>query len=158
MADIRRISPDDWQLLKSARLAALLDAPYAFGSTYAEEEVMEESDWRERIEKFPWCVAVEDGIGVGLIAIANFPPKSHHEVISMWVAPDSRWTNVASDLVSTIISWAKAEGLQEITLSVAEGNDRARRFYEKLGFTVTGNRKPLRSNPEIGIHELRKDI
>jgi ribosomal protein S18 acetylase RimI-like enzyme len=34
-----------------------------------------------------------------------------------------------------------------VSLWVADGNDRARRFYERLGFTGTDERQPLPSDP-----------
>ena len=50
---VRRFLPDDWSTLRDVRLAALLDAPYAFLSTYAEAG--------ERVKQGAVLARIEDG-------------------------------------------------------------------------------------------------
>jgi hypothetical protein len=47
MVEIRRSTEQDWQTLKRVRLAALREAPYAFGSTYEKERQWDDDKWRE---------------------------------------------------------------------------------------------------------------
>lgn len=155
MAEIRRIGPDDWQLLKSVRLEALADAPYAFGSTHAEEQLFDEAEWRSRLERFAWFAAVDGDKGVGLIAGASFSPEPARGLIAMWAHSNVRGSSVAADLVNAVARWARNDGAGELLLWVADGNDRARRFYERMGFLPTGNRRALRSNPAVEEEELR---
>ena len=49
MVVVREVIPDDWQTLRDIRLAALREAPYAFGSSYAREAPFTEEQWRGRI-------------------------------------------------------------------------------------------------------------
>lgn len=51
-------------------------------------------------------------------------------------------------LVETVLQWARTEGHTVVRLWVTETNDPARRLYERCGFTLTGERKPLPSYPE----------
>ena len=46
---VREVTADDWELMRDVRLAALSEAPYAFGSTYAREAAFTEGNWRGRI-------------------------------------------------------------------------------------------------------------
>ena len=46
---VREVTADDWELMRDVRLAALSEAPYAFGSTYAREAAFTEENWRGRI-------------------------------------------------------------------------------------------------------------
>ena len=56
------------------------------------------------------------------------------------------WTRreMARQLIEAAVGHMRAQGAQEITLWVTEGNDRARAFYERAGFHATGKRQPVR--------------
>ncbi|NBV20174.1 MAG: GNAT family N-acetyltransferase, partial [Janthinobacterium sp.] len=45
---IRPTTAGDWPALKSARLAALLDAPTAFGASHASAARFSDADWQQR--------------------------------------------------------------------------------------------------------------
>lgn len=49
MIEVREITVDDWEVLRDVRLAALAEAPQAFGSTHAGEAAFTEEQWRGRI-------------------------------------------------------------------------------------------------------------
>ena len=49
-------------------------------------------------------------------------------------------------------------GAGTVALWVADGNDRARRCYERLGFVPTGVRQPLPSDPAVGEELLRRSL
>jgi ribosomal protein S18 acetylase RimI-like enzyme len=46
-------------------------------------------------------------------------------------------------------------GPDAVMLWVADGNLRARRFYERAGFRSTGERQPVAAAPHIGEEKLR---
>ena len=71
----------------------------------------------------------------------------------MWVAPSHRGTGMANRLVDTVIAWAKEAGARRIGLWVTRDNDRARRLYERAGFSATGDVQPLPS--DSGKEEIR---
>ncbi|TMZ38024.1 GNAT family N-acetyltransferase, partial [Klebsiella pneumoniae] len=51
MIDLRVLSPDEWPIWRAARLAALADAPEAFGASLADWQVAgdREERWRARL-------------------------------------------------------------------------------------------------------------
>jgi GNAT superfamily N-acetyltransferase len=148
MATIRQIKPDEWQLLKRVRLGALGDAPEAFSSTLERETAFADDTWQERtrdgaegIKSF--CTIALDaeepaGIAVGL-SDANDASKAY--LVSMWVAPACRGTDIARLLVDAVAGWAAGAGALVLLAGVTSGNERALAFYKKVGFeTFTGPR------------------
>ncbi len=126
--EVRRVEPDDWLVLRTVRLAALADAPAAFGSSYAREVAFDESQWRRRIAGSASFVAFAANEPVGIVTgIADeAAPADERHVVSMWVRADARGTGVAATLIQAVREWARAQGAASLSLWVADGNDRAR--------------------------------
>jgi GNAT superfamily N-acetyltransferase len=146
---IRPLTPGEWSLLRDIRLQALGDAPYAFGSTYAEERGYDDDRWINMATRLQWWLA---GSGLGIVAAL---PRDEPQVISMWVAPSQRATGLATRLLHTVERWARARHAGALRLRVSDRNPRARAFYERYGFIATGDSEPLRSNPAAAAVELR---
>ena len=152
---MRRAQPGDWAALRAVRLAALADAPQAFGSTTAREQGFGEDEWRRRVASAPTFIAWRADEPVGLVAVVGRPqdgpgpqdgpaprdgpaPVAEWELVSMWVSPDARGSGAADLLVSAAVDAARAESAQRVVLWVADGNARARAFYVRAGFRVVG--------------------
>ena len=140
--ELRTVSADDWRAWRSVRLAALTDAPGAFGSRLQEWADAPEDRWRERLS-IPGAidflaVDVDENAPVGM---ATGTPSEDHasraELISMWVDPAVRSRGVATALVTAIARWAAGAGATTLALSVMPNNFAARRTYERNGFTVS---------------------
>jgi GNAT superfamily N-acetyltransferase len=150
MVSVRAIGSDDWALVRDVRLAALRDAPDAFASTYAREAAYTEEQWRGWFsDRFAMFFGyVQDRAGpAGLAGV--YDEDAVADLVSMWVRPDARGRGVGAALVSAAAGWARSRGHGTLYLWVAEANEPARRLYERYGFTVTGERQPLPSNPAM---------
>jgi GNAT superfamily N-acetyltransferase len=147
---VRAIDVSTWRMMRDVRLAALQDAPYAFGSSYEREIAFTQDDWLARISRGANFVACTGGPGsapVGIVGAFEARPRTA-ELVSMWVHPQARGQGVGRVLTETILQWARAEGHDLVHLWVTETNDPARRLYERCGFALTGERQPLPSHPE----------
>jgi ribosomal protein S18 acetylase RimI-like enzyme len=60
------------------------------------------------------------------------------ELDSIYVEPEYRGQNIGRKLAANGLAWLKQRGCRYIDVLVAEGNETALPFYEKLGFGVRG--------------------
>jgi ribosomal protein S18 acetylase RimI-like enzyme len=75
-------------------------------------------------------------------------------LMAMWVHPQTRGSGGADKLGTAVVAWAQAEGAKIVRLKVIQGNDRARHFYERMGFRSTG-REELRQRD--GLIEIQME-
>ena len=139
MIELQDIGPDDWKLWRELRLAALTEAPYAFGSQLADWADAPEDRWRERLS-VPGAyqlIASLDGTPVGMAGgfLAEEPETA--ELVSMWIAPAGRGQGVGDALMTAIADWARDAGARVLKLSVVDGNDPAHNLYLRSGFADT---------------------
>lgn len=140
---IRRLAAGDWAPFRDVRLAALRDAPEAFGSTLGEAETLDEAEWRRRLEQRAAFLAAVGHQGVGLAAGIEAEQPGEAELISMWVAPGWRGQGIGDRLVDAVLGWAAAQRFTAVRLWVATGNAPAERLYLRHGFAPTGRIQPM---------------
>jgi GNAT superfamily N-acetyltransferase len=140
---VRRLPPADINILRDVRLRALGDAPDAFWTTYDREAAYGADDWHRWLSTAALFVA-EEGIGAPAAGLAGGmadPGEARVALlVSMWVDPEHRGSGLAGELVAAVTSWAASQGRPTVRLHVVEHNERARRCYQRLGFTATGRR------------------
>jgi len=143
LPQIRRLRPDEAPRFKQVRLQALQDAPEAFGSTYADAIQRSDASWQQQTENsaagdqratFIACLGDQT---VGLAALYRQPEdQTIGEMLQVWVAPASRSDGTAVALIMALLDWGRAQGMQTVWAAVKTDNQRALRFYERLGFSL----------------------
>ncbi|GJM38376.1 MAG: N-acetyltransferase [Acidimicrobiales bacterium] len=147
---VRRIQPDDVDLLRRVRLAALRDTPDAFAKTHAEESVYPDEFWDGRARsnasgpEHTTFFAFDGGDCVGLVGGHQALDGDHVDLVSMWTDPAARGRGVGAALVAAVLEWADG---RTVELWVTHGNDGAKRLYERCGFVETGAHQALPSDP-----------
>ena len=130
------------------RLAALKDAPYAFGSKWEIEKDRSEQEWRAAVVARMRYVAEAEGQVMGMASIGESGYSRAASVTSFWVHPAARGKGVADSLLLAVIEWARQKGDTQLLLWVAEGNARAEKLYERYGFRRTGATQRIRATEE----------
>jgi len=142
VVDVAVITAGDWRLWRELRLAALADAPDAFGSSLADWSGAGDTEarWRGRLEDVALnLVLALDGDPVGMVSGLAPGADGAVELISLWVAPSARGLGIGGEAVRRILAWVReAHPGRSVGLSVKSDNDSARRLYERHGFVDAG--------------------
>ena len=136
--EIQRLAGPEWQRLKRIRLAALRNAPRAFGSSLEVAQRWSHEDWRQQVEDLPTFLVTIDGADVGMVRGATDGSDTDAYLISMWVAPEIRGRGVGEKRVTAVVEWARDSGFSRLLLDVADHNSAAIALYQRTGFRPTG--------------------
>ncbi len=133
-AQIERLQPGEGERWRRIRLSALAEAPYAFGTTYAQASQWDASRWEAQVVEFATFIALVDGCDVGVARGAPHETRAMRELISMWVAPSARRQGIGARLIESVAAWAADGGASELRLDVVAANAGAIALYERSGF------------------------
>lgn len=95
-------------------------------------------------------VAEADGEVVGFLSgeiregSPAFSPKTWTAVEDIYVTQEQRSKGIGRALVDACTEWARDKGADGVSLQVAAGNERARKFYDTLGFR------------EVSVYEVKE--
>lgn len=151
--EVRRIDAADWPVFRELRLAALAEAPYAFGTKLSDWQGAGDSPdrWMQRLQTVPAnFIAHLDGAAVGM-ASGQLEADGAAELLSFWVAPAARGTGVSDALIAAVVTWAAGEGRHPLTLQVKIDNHHARAAYRRCGFREADDRRAHSSDELVMI-------
>ena len=142
--EIRPLTAHDAAAFRRIRLQAISDSPSAVWPTYEEEAGRTVEEIEARIRKTDIQVVFGAFIDAELVGIAGLRREpleqvKHKAVLwGVFISPDRRREGLARKLFSSVLSFAREEGVLQIQLCVNAENDRARRLYRSLGFKPFG--------------------
>lgn len=146
--EIRQLTPNDAEEYLSLRLEALRDSPYAFASSYQEEENQTAEKHKKRfgssINAFTFGVFIDSQlVGVVTLIREQLMKLSHKaNIVAMYIKPENRGNGLGKALISKAIEQAyNMEGVEQIYLSVVTTNIPAKKLYVSCGFEVFGKDK-----------------
>jgi len=94
-----------------------------------------------------FLVLVDEGAIIGFVAAVVSGPKMAR-VLMLAVVPEHRGRSVGSSLMGALYSNCIARDLDTVVLEVRKSNAKAKMFYERQGFRVTGEIKRFYTNGE----------
>jgi ribosomal protein S18 acetylase RimI-like enzyme len=157
---LRRLDPDEWHLLRVARLTALKDSPDAFLATYEREERYSQERWEAEFCRGDWLIGELGGKLVCMVGVTHESDSASEEryLEYVWVAPEYRRSRVAYRMLADVLGKLKKSGIRTVTLWVLDGNDVALRLYKRLAFQGPKRRQPLPDDPGRCEEQFRLDL
>ena len=143
--DIRQLQPEDASLFHALRLRGLLEAPTAFGSSYAEEVDTPVSTVASRLTARPDGTVFGAFRGAELVGVIGIERErlrqlAHKATLwGMYVSPECRRVGIGRALVIHALGVAANElRVLRVNLTVNTSNAAAIALYESLGFKTFG--------------------
>jgi RimJ/RimL family protein N-acetyltransferase len=140
---VRRIGQGEGEVYRSVRLAALAESPAAFSTTYESAVGRSAESWQAQADGAAsgtlraTFLAFSGDLPVGLASVYRTAvTATEAELLQVWIAPADRGSGLARVLVEACLAWAAAAGIQRVVAALEPGNERARKFYAKLGFVA----------------------
>ncbi len=145
-AEVVRIAPDSWQRLRELRLEALRQSPEAFGSTFEQESLWTESEWRQVADGVAYLVVSRDGQDLAMMSIENLDDDYGATcwIGGCWTRPTERGRGHLSLMLDYVDKHSLEEHWSIQGLFVLTHNTNAIAAYEHLGFKRKGS---IRSDP-----------
>jgi GNAT superfamily N-acetyltransferase len=149
---VRAVRAGEGPRLRELRMCAMADTPEAFGSTPRHEEQLADEHWSALADggdETGVYVAVDHEEWIGMAAGRWFErERGIVQLWGMWVEPTRRGERIGERLVGSVRGWATTHGARFMRLGVVEQSP-AISFYERLGFVLTGETKPLVRDPSV---------
>lgn len=137
---VRRFEIGEAGALRRLRLLALRDTPEAFGMGYEQDAVRPLEGWHQWIEANPPFGAFVGDEPRGLVGFSRQTAanlRHRGTLTAMYVAPELRGSGAATALVEALFDCARGV-VEQVHLSVNADNERAVRFYRRMGFAAYG--------------------
>ncbi len=147
---IQPAAKSEAQRLRALRLAALKDAPYAYGAKYEVDKDKPISFWQESLEISNWFFASIDEGDIGLIGVekAGTDRISDCWIFGWWIAQQYRGQGVVKLMLDELDKFCLRNNWLHQGLGVWPENQRAVAAYIKLGFVSGKELIPSRSIPD----------
>lgn len=161
---VRRLAPDDAPAYRALMLAAYAQHPDAFTSSADERAALPLAWWQQRLAEDAdgGDAAADrvfgvfaDGVLAGAAGLSlEQRAKVRHKatLFGMVVQPTCRRAGLGRALVEAVLAHARSLAqLEQVQLTVTEGNVAAQRLYEACGFVAWGvEPRAVRLNPSTG--------
>lgn len=163
-AIVRPATPDD-----AEAMARVHDRSYrTFYRGILPDEAMNFRTVEDRTAE--WRHSIESGVGVASAAVVGGEivgvsfafedrgddvPARTGQLSTLFIDPDHVRQGHGRALLDSAVAWFRAQGLTSAVLWCLEANERARRFYEALGWTIDPGALPRQIGPYEGVREVR---
>jgi RimJ/RimL family protein N-acetyltransferase len=138
---VRRLTVDDLAAYRALHRLGLAEGSGAFVESLEEDAARPDAALIAMLARGEGWGAFQDGRLDAKLTIDHVPYAvlAHTRWLhAMYARPEARGSGAAAALVRTVIDDARRAGAIRFMLWVSAENERARRFYETLGFRESG--------------------
>lgn len=162
---IRPTTGADWRAIRDLRIEMIRDTPTAYAESLQDALGHDQAEWVMRGERgtaehgIALAALTEGERWVGTMGAFVPNPEAGPLLVGVYVALEYRGSQagLTDSLLSRIEDWARTEGPQ-LTLHVHEDNTRARKYYERQGFKLTGQTVAYNLDPTKNELEMVKQL
>ena len=154
---VRRLRASDAVVYHRVRLEGFERHPREFRVAPQDEEALLPGAVAERLEGSLVAGAYGGDELVGIAGFSRFEgAKLRHRALlwGMYVRPVARGGRVGDALMDFLLTEARDQGIEQMILTVAADNERARRLYQRWGFSVYGTEPRAIKLPDGYLDEL----
>lgn len=153
---VRRLEPADAAAYQSLRLDGFTRHPQHFRIAPEDEQGLSLPAVGERLAAgFVAGGFDADGLA-GVAGLTRFEGrKLRHRALlwGMYVRERARGRGLADELMRVLLAEARSQGIEQVLLTVAAENGRARRLYERWGFSLYGTEPRAIKTPDGYLDE-----
>lgn len=160
--EVRPLGRGEQALEEALRLAALEDAPDAFGEPLTAVAAQPESYWQRLRESITGragqmsMLACVDSRPVGFVYGVRSKDRGELRLGGLWVEARYRHRGVGRHLVNALVDWAESKGFPSIGLWAPEHRPEVVALYRAAGFEPTGETRPMPGYPDRQLLEMRR--
>jgi ribosomal protein S18 acetylase RimI-like enzyme len=154
---VRRLRASDAVVYQQLRLEGFERHPREFRIAPQDEQGLLRETVAGRLEGSFVAGAYGGDELVGIAGFTRFEgAKLRHRALlwGMYVSPAARGGRVGDALIDFLLTEARTEGIEQMILTVAAENERARRLYQRWGFSAYGTEPRAIKLPDGYLDEL----
>ena len=138
---VEELVPDQWQRLRTLRLASLQESGYAFGGNLDLESAQSEVQWRDKFAKLTYLIVTINAKDIALMSVENLVGDfgATAWIGGCWTNPRYRGQGVLRAMFNFVDQNSETREWKRQGLGVWEDNYSAIAAYEKLGFVAMGD-------------------
>lgn len=154
---VRRLGAPDAANYRALRLEGFSRHPLQFRVAPEDELALSPEAVEERLSREFVAGGFDQAGLAGVGGLTRFDGvKLRHRALlwGMYIAERARGAGLADELMRTLLAEARNQGIEQVLLTVAAGNDRAVRLYERWGFATYGTEPRAIKLPDGYLDEV----
>lgn len=152
---VRRVSAEEWKAFFELRLRFVENCPAAIFGDAGFMKSRPDSCWMELAGEMASAanaaafLAWRGSHAIGFVTVSAANPSSDYKIMMLDVDPVGRRFGVGRLLLMEALGFVRGKSVPGVSLWVTDGNEDAKRLYDKMGFIDSGDRRMLKPGSDL---------